>query len=206
MIDTAAPPADPPRRRRGAELQQAIFDAVFDQINDVGYARLTMDRIAAAAGTSKPVLYRRWADKDVLVLDALRESLPTVTEPPPGQSLRADLLHVLGGMRDAFVVTRGITFHVLAAEAGGDCRNLANERLFGPAHQLLLSLLGRAADRGEIRPELVTDLIADIGPALLRNRAIDGPVPDHAVVVAIVDEALIPLLTGVGGAPGADAG
>ncbi|AEH09834.1 MULTISPECIES: TetR/AcrR family transcriptional regulator [Protofrankia] len=185
----------PSRRRRGPALQEAIFSAVFDQINEIGYARLTMDRIAAAAGTSKAVLYRRWESRESLVLDALRESLPTVPEPPAGQSLRADLLHVLETVRSAFTVTKGTTFHLVAAEAGGDCRALADERVFVPAHRVILDVLGRAAGWGEIRAELVTDLIAGIGPALLRSQAIDGPVPDPATVTAIVDEILLPLLT-----------
>ncbi|MEV8515148.1 TetR/AcrR family transcriptional regulator [Dactylosporangium sp. NPDC051484] len=181
-------------RRRGNELQQAIFDAVFEQIGAIGYARLTMDRVAAAAGTSKPVLYRRWDSKEALVLDALRESLPSVPETPPGLGLREDLLAIFGGLCAAFVVTKGIAFHVVAAEAGQDCRRLADERVFGPAHRAILAVLRAAAERGEIRPDRATDLIADVGPALLRSRAIDGDVPNETMVAAVVDQVLMPLL------------
>ncbi|MER7006039.1 TetR/AcrR family transcriptional regulator [Dactylosporangium sp. NPDC000555] len=181
-------------RRRGNELQQAIFDAVFDQIGAFGYARLTMDRVAVAAGTSKPVLYRRWDSKEALVLDALRESLPAVPETPLGLGLRADLLAVLHALRAAFAVTKGIAFHAVAVEAGHDCRRLADERIFAPARRAITAILRAAADRGEIDPGSVTELIADVGPALLRNRAIDGTVPDEAMVTAVVDEILLPLL------------
>ena len=58
-------------RRRGDSLRRAIFEAVFDQLQTVGYANLTMDKVAAAAHTSKAVLYRRWASKDALVAEAL---------------------------------------------------------------------------------------------------------------------------------------
>ncbi|MEV6925610.1 TetR/AcrR family transcriptional regulator [Dactylosporangium sp. NPDC051485] len=181
-------------RRHGSELQQAIFDAVFEQIGAVGYARLTMDRVATAAGTSKPVLYRRWDSKEALVLDALRESLPVIADTPPGRGLREDLLAILHALRAAFAVTKGTAFHVIAAEAGQDCRRLADERLFAPAHRAILATLHAAAERGEIRPQRATDLVADIGPALLRGRAIDGTVPDQATVGAVVDEVLLPLL------------
>ena len=183
-----------PRRRRGPALQRAIFDAVFDQINEIGYARLTMDRLALAAGTSKAVLYRRWDSKEALVLDALRESLPTIPDVPDQGSLRGDLLAVLGAVRAAFAVTKGTAFHLVAAEAGGDCRALANERVFGPAHQAIRNTLGRAAERGEIRPALDSDLVAGIGPALLRSRAIDGEIPPESLVADIVDQVLLPLL------------
>lgn len=183
------------KRRHGAELERAIFAAVFDQIDEVGYARLTMDRLAAAASTSKAVLYRRWESKEALVLDALRASLPTIPEVPEHASLREDLLAVLGVVRSAFAVTKGTAFRLVAAEAGGDCRALANERVFGPAHDAILATLRRAVERGETRPELASDLVADIGTALLRSRAIEGEVPSEALVTAIVDDVLLPLLT-----------
>ena len=181
-------------RRRGSELQQAIFDAVFEQIAAGGYARLTMERVATAAGTSKPVLYRRWDSKEALVLDALRESLPIVPETPPGLGLRDDLRSVLHALRAAFAATKGTAFHVVAVEAGQDCRRLADERVFAPAQRAIRAILAAAADRGEIRPEVVTDLTVDVGPALLRSRALDGTVPGESAVDAVVDQVLLPLL------------
>ncbi|MFC0440037.1 TetR/AcrR family transcriptional regulator [Kutzneria buriramensis] len=189
------PVADGAKRRRGTALQHAIFDAVFDLINEIGYARLTMERVALAAGTSKAVLYRRWPDKEALVLDALRESLPTIPEVSVHGNLRDDLLAVLEVVRSAFAMTKGTAFHLVAAEAGGDCRALANERVFAPAHDAILATMRRAAERGETRPELVTDLVADIGTALLRSRAIDGEIPPETLVTAIVDDVLLPLLS-----------
>lgn len=195
MADTRSPALTAgARRRRGPALQRAIFDAVFDQINEIGYAKLTMDRVAAAAGTGKAVLYRRWDSKEALVLEALRDSLPVLGDVPDGGGLRDDLLAVLGSLRDALAATKGTAFHVVAAETGPDCRQLADERVFRPARRVILGILGRAAGRGEIRPEAVTDLIADVGPALLRSRAIDGSVPGPAMVTDVVDTVLLPLL------------
>ncbi|MFI9387653.1 TetR/AcrR family transcriptional regulator [Kutzneria sp. NPDC052558] len=188
------PVAEGAKRRRGVELQHAIFDTVFDLINEIGYARVTMERVAVAAGTSKAVLYRRWDDKESLVLDALRESLPTIPEVPDQGNLRDDLLAVLEVVRSAFAMTKGTAFHLVAAEAGGDCRALADERVFAPAHDAILTTMRRAVERGEARPELVTDLVADIGTALLRSRAIDGEIPPESLVTSIVDEVLLPLL------------
>jgi AcrR family transcriptional regulator len=58
---TAAPPCAPPAtRRRGQILEHAIFDAVLDQLQTVGYTGLTMEGVAACAHTGKAALYRRW--------------------------------------------------------------------------------------------------------------------------------------------------
>jgi hypothetical protein len=114
---------------------------------------------------------------------------------PAHASLREDLLAVLGLVRTAFAVTKGTAFRLIASEAGGDCRALANERVFSPAHDAILATLRRAVERGETRPELANDLVADIGTALLRSRAIEGEVPPESLVTEIVDDVLLPLLT-----------
>jgi hypothetical protein len=99
-------------------------------------------------------------------------------------------------MRAAVAATRGAAFRVNAAESGGACHLLAEERVFGPARAAILAALRRAADRGECEAALVSEAIADVGPALLRAKALDGPVPSEAVVAGIVDEVLVPLYTG----------
>ncbi|MDT0306482.1 helix-turn-helix domain-containing protein [Streptomyces sp. DSM 44917] len=84
-------PAEPGRTRRcGRVLEQAIHDAVFAQLERVGYARLTMDGVAAEAHTGRATLYRRWADKDELVLDALCHALPSPVVIPLRGALRPE--------------------------------------------------------------------------------------------------------------------
>ena len=50
-------------RRRGTKLEDALLDAAWEELQEVGYTRLTMEAVAARAGTSKPVLYRRWPNR-----------------------------------------------------------------------------------------------------------------------------------------------
>lgn len=188
--------AHPVARRRGNALQHAIFEAVFDQLNEVGYGKLTMDRVATAAQTGKAVLYRRWEDKEALVLDALKSTLPSATEVPPGETLRADLLALLGCMRAAFDSTRGTAFHVIAAEAGGDCRSLVNERVIEPTRQAILLALTRAAERGEVAAEAVNPTVAGVGPAMIVQHSItDGTPMSDEYLSSIVDDIVLPLVS-----------
>src|SRR5215218_6373882 len=85
-------------RRRGETLEQAIFQAVLDQLQSVGYARLTMEGVAACAHTGKAALYRRWPRKEDLVVDALDHAMPSLAELPDTGSLREDLLALLRRM------------------------------------------------------------------------------------------------------------
>jgi hypothetical protein len=101
-------------RRRG----DALRGAVFDQLRIVGYANLTMDRVASAAGTSKTVLYRRWATKEDMIADALRHRLPPPGDIPLTGDLRTDVHALLRCVQASFSATRGTAFQLVSAEAG----------------------------------------------------------------------------------------
>lgn len=64
------------RRRRGMELQDAIHQAVLGELQEHGYAALSMDGVASRAQTGKATLYRRWPSKLELVVDAFKHSAP----------------------------------------------------------------------------------------------------------------------------------
>ena len=52
------------QRRRGEELEAALLEAAWAELVEVGFARLTMESVAARAKTGVAVLYRRWPRKD----------------------------------------------------------------------------------------------------------------------------------------------
>src|SRR6266545_1301222 len=86
---------DAQTRRRGEALERAIFTAVLDQLCTVGYPGVTMEGIAACAHTGKAALYRRWASKEDLIVDALEHVLPSMADLPDHGNLRDDMLDVL---------------------------------------------------------------------------------------------------------------
>lgn len=85
-----------PERRRGAALEKALLDAAWEELTDSGYARFTMDAVVKRAGTSPPVLYRRWAHRDELaraaIVHAMKESRLGI---PDTGSLRGDVLTLM---------------------------------------------------------------------------------------------------------------
>src|SRR5918999_455648 len=154
------PDCGPPQRRsrrRGETLERAIFDAVIDQLQAVGYVGLTMEGVATRAHTGKAALYRRWPGKEELVVDALEHVLPSPTALPDHGTVRDDLLDLL---------------RRLAA--------LLNERVKEPRKRMFRDLLVRGVGRGQVRPGAATQLVAEVGPALVMQRFMaDGaPVPD----------------------------
>jgi AcrR family transcriptional regulator len=94
--------ARPAGRPRDPELDRAILAAAEQQLREAGYAGMSLESVAAAAGTTVPAVRRRFRSKAsvaVAVIDSLRvESMPAESGPPRSRALavlrnfRANLL------------------------------------------------------------------------------------------------------------------
>ena len=77
-------------------MEAAIFEAVFQELADAGYVNFSIERVAAGAGTSKPVIYRRWPTRARLVYAALRANrLGLSFEAPDTGTVRGDIMVIL---------------------------------------------------------------------------------------------------------------
>lgn len=200
--DTAAghgPVTNAPLRRRGEALESAIYEAVLQQLTTDGYARLTMEGVAAAAQTGKAALYRRWSSKEELVMDALRASLPTSGPAPDTGSLRGDLLEVVTRLRAAMVSELGAAVRAIMSELDHQRAHafveIVLERVVEPTTALIAEVLDRGTARGEVRPGAVTPLVTDLVPALMLYRIkMCGGDPVQLDPAEIVDELLLPIV------------
>ena len=77
-------------RPRSAEADAAILDATRAALVELGWSKLTMGDVATRAGVAKTTLYRRWADKNELVVDAVAVLFDELELPDRG-SLAADV-------------------------------------------------------------------------------------------------------------------
>jgi len=186
-----------PSRRRGEALERAIFEAVIGQLQAVGYVGLTMEGVAASARTGKAALYRRWPRKEDLVVDALEHALPSPVDLPDHGDVRDDLLDLLRRFTAMLNSPTGCALQCLMSETERDesFARLLHERVKEPRKRMFLTLLERGAERGQVRPAAVSQLHAEVGPALVMQRflAEGPPVPDD-YVVSVVDDVVMPLL------------
>lgn len=189
-------------RRRGQLLVDAILDATITELGATGYAALTMEAVAARAQTGKAALYRRWSGKADLVADALEHALPMREGPPEYGDLRADMLAALRVMVAFMASAPGCAIRRVSVETAmrqsddASCREFVElkARAANRRKALILALLQRAADRGEVRQQAVCGRVAEVGPALVVHRyLLDGAISDSELV-AIVDEIMLPLL------------
>lgn len=198
MARSAQTPAPVPivRRRRGEELEAAIYQAVIDQLCVVGYAGLTMEGIANAAQTGKAALYRRWSDKTELVLDAVDHVLPSSEDLPDSGSLRDDMIELMRAKAAVLnsPVGRAVQSLLVEIDREQPFVKLVNERIFQPRRNMFQLIVDRAARRGEVRADGISPLAAETGPALLMYRFLGEPtpVPDD-FLVSVVDDVILPL-------------
>ncbi|MGK3206358.1 TetR/AcrR family transcriptional regulator [Amycolatopsis sp. MEPSY49] len=178
------------RRRRGPELERALLDAAWEELHSVGYAGFTVDAVAQRAGTSRPVLYRRWPSRARLVLAAVRAHLPPVDAPPDTGRLRDDLIAALRWWRDRYDLVGASIMNGLA----GELDHLPTEDL-EVVPDLLATIVERAAKRGEIGPGAVPAHVVDAPAALLRHDLVvrhHRPTDDD--LAAIVDDIAVPAI------------
>src|SRR5579859_7198686 len=93
MEEVERPPSLPRRGRpRNPTVDAAILTATLGLLIERGYARLTMEQVAARAGVGKASLYLRWPSKVALVAEAIQQRSGVPPEVPDMGSLREDML------------------------------------------------------------------------------------------------------------------
>ena len=185
-------------RRRGEELNAAIFEATLAELAEAGYMRLAMERVATRAGASKVSLYRRWPSRAELVIAALRHHYGGPEPTPDTGTLRGDVLALLRLGADRLNGVFGVAARGLMAETLTDPGRTAAVRpaMFTSRNRVMREILDRAAARGEIRADVVTPQLIALAPALVDYHFLiyGAPIPDD-VLTGIVDNVLLPLLT-----------
>jgi AcrR family transcriptional regulator len=105
-----------PGRPRSEASREAILDAAYWQTIERGYAAVTPDSIAKAAGAGKRTLYRWWPGKAAVVLDALAQKARERIDRPMDAAIRAgDLNAFLRAAFAALTTTGPVLRHLMAA-------------------------------------------------------------------------------------------
>jgi AcrR family transcriptional regulator len=158
-----------------------------------------MDRVATRAGTSKNVIYRRWPSRAELSVAAYRQMLPTDPDDTPDTGdLRSDALTLLNRANDRLTSPAGKVMRALLSGMRDDPELLREirEQLAHPGGGPWLTILSRAAARGEIGTEALTPRVATVALNLLRcEYGLNGvtSIPP-SVLVEIVDQVFLPLV------------
>ena len=183
-------------RRRGKVLETAIFEIVLRELAETGYVNFSIERVAARAATSKPVIYRHWPTRARLVYAALRASRPVLSsEAPDTGTVRGDLmaiLHRISEMVDE--LSPEIIFGLIA-----ELLHENDSSLFAEVHErnakIMNEILTRGVGRGEIAAEKLTPRLATLPFDLVRYQLMVLRQPLSAQdIEEIIDRIFLPLV------------
>ncbi|WP_405004806.1 TetR/AcrR family transcriptional regulator [Kitasatospora purpeofusca] len=196
------PQTTPDPSRRNEQSRAAILTAAAELVAELGFGKLTIEKIAARAGVGKQTIYRWWPSKGAVVFDAFLAA----NENPSGSLALPDTGDLGEDLRTVLRLTAleladpafDRTGRALTAEVLTDPALLRDyrERLLDPLLTVTRERLRTAREAGQLRADADLDLAVELlyGPLYYRWLHGLGPLdPGYAdQVVAAVLGALGP--------------
>ncbi len=183
--------ARPVRRRRGPELDDALLEAAWAQLQSDGYAAFTIDAVARAVGTSRAVIYRRWPGRASLVLATVRAHTGTVVgNIPDTGSLGGDVLALLHELADRVE-------HIGIDVATGLFSELAEipEETVAVVPTAFQQVIDQARGRGEVGDSPIPDAVLAMPGMLIRYSMIaERAAPSDQALEHIAHQLFLPLV------------
>jgi AcrR family transcriptional regulator len=189
------------RTTRADDRTETIMRATLDLARDVGYARLSIERVAARAGVGKHTIYRRWPSKGLLFLDSLLTLNEPVLDYPDSGDIVADLRRQMHAAVDLLGSPPwGPLYQALLGEVQHDPAVAAglNERFISSQTERTVARLKAAKEQGQISSDFDLDLAMAIlsGPLHFRFLISQEPMTHD-----YIDRILQALFAGMGPRP-----
>jgi AcrR family transcriptional regulator len=146
------------RGPRSVQVVESVRAAVLAELARAGFAGLTIDGVARAAGVNRTTIYRRWPSKGALLAAVVEPMLDSLDDPDTG-SLRADLLALLLMFRDNADLPEGRALTEAVRAGPGELRELV-ETMTARALAPFRRVLDRAVARGELSAGADLEMIA----------------------------------------------
>src|SRR5689334_2264292 len=148
-----------PGRPRSARADEAIVEAVLELLAEGHtFDALSIEAIAARAGVGKATIYRRWPNKEALVVDAVT-ALKGPVPPIAGESVRDDLVTLLKGARKVSNQRAGkVTICLLPELHRNEAMHGHYQKFIEPRRDVMRQVLQRGIETGELRPDIDVEL------------------------------------------------
>lgn len=162
----------PTGRPRDPDLDDAILDATIALLAQEGFARMSIEQVAAHAGVGKPTIYRRWPSKVELVIAALSRPRTEHAVSAEG-TVRERLTRLVEEL--CVSVRREPAKGVLAALVAEiprdpELASAVRAVFLAKRRDTAFALLREGVATGELRADLDLELASDalVGPVMLR--------------------------------------
>jgi AcrR family transcriptional regulator len=138
-------------------VEEAVVKATIRRLVEDGYRGMSLAKVAADAGTTRPTVYLRWDSKQALVVDAVRRTLQRELPEMPSAwndlPAKKRLIRVLELLRRQVEPERGLLQATVLAESHRlpELRALLTECVLEPTVRRIADLLETMQTRGEVR-------------------------------------------------------
>lgn len=176
-----------------AETRRKVLDATIELIERLSYDAVTIEAVARASGVGRSTIYRHWASRRVLVLEAFTHKTDLMTAVSDTGDALADLrtyllkLAYCLGFGGAASIVSGLISDAIQDEefAGLFRRTMVRER-----RRTFLAILLRGQERGQVRTDVDVPAAVDALYGAVHHRLLVTRQPiDERFVTALVDVA-----------------
>lgn len=172
------PKAKTSGRPFSAETSAALKAHALRLVREHGYAKVSIAKIAAAAGVARQTLYNRWNTKADLVLEAIFDATADyVTNPDdvPGADCRARLEGFLSQILDHLNNDGDIMCALIAAAQDDPAFRAAYyDRFVKPREIMVTDLLRQAQACGELSPDRDPNILSAFVHGAFWYRMLNG--------------------------------
>ena len=175
-----------PGRPRSEQAEQAIIEATLDLFAEEGFEGVCVEAVAARARVGKATIYRRWPNKEELLLAAFG-SLKSPFPEPQGISVRADLLAMVRVMCTDKADPRRARRYAMLLGAGDKYPRLMaryKETVVEPRRDAMRAVLRRGMQTGELRPDTDVEIamLTLTGAVMAQDHSASGTLDDEFAV------------------------
>jgi AcrR family transcriptional regulator len=172
--------------KRNEQTSQDILAAAARLLQEKGYARFTIEEVARRAGASKSTVYRWWPGKMHLLLDIYGGEVEKTIEMPDFGDVEKELVFLVRAIWKFWRDTpSGQAFKSMIAEAQADpaAVELWRSQFLPERRRRLAFTLQRAANRGELRPDMDLETVVDLFFGHSWYRLLTGQIDDDEQLI-----------------------
>lgn len=184
-------------RPRDHGRDEAIHEAALELLSEVGYDRTTIEGIAARAHVSKATIYRRFKNKQEILMAAMGEHAACALPQIDTGSLRSDLIELISEHVKALKGPDGELMMGLLSSAHRDPElgKLLPQNRPAINDTVSAAIFERALARKEISKDANLEFLGEVIPAIFSHRLfITHQSVNRTFIEHLVDDLLIPAL------------
>ncbi len=163
-------------RPRNERAREAVLAAARKLLEEGGLSAVTIEAIAAAAGVSKPTIYRSWKNSYAVAMEAFLEAARARVPFHTSSSAVADLRQQLRKVAEVFATRTGrsVAALIAAAQSETEIAKAFRNNFILKSREEGRQLLDRAVAQGELRPDIDFETTLDLLYAPIYFRLLIG--------------------------------